>query len=108
MHHGMGNSALPTGKKKTRFEKRKEGAFLKTSTRREGALYLVFFCNGLDKPSSQAARAASSLLSKTIGLKSSTNNYYDVLKVVNGKAEYLCMISKSNAREWWGSVPLAL
>ena len=44
---------------------------------------------------------------ETVSLKSSNDSYYDLLNVVNGKVEYLRMISKSNAREWLGSTPLA-
>ena len=43
-----------------------------------------------------------------VSLKSSSDSYYDLLKVVNKKVEYLRMISKSNAREWWDSAPLDL
>ena len=80
----MEKFCLPTGKEKTRFKEIKEEVLLKTSSRRVGALYLVFSCNVLDidKLSAQAACAASSLL-ETINLKSSNDSYHDLLKVVN-------------------------
>ena len=53
--NGRENSALPTDKEKTRFKETKEEPFCKTSTRSVRALYLVFFCHSLDKPSAQAA-----------------------------------------------------
>ena len=55
MHYGLENFALTTGKEMTQFKEIKQEELLKTSTRRLGALYLVFPFNGLDKLSAQAA-----------------------------------------------------
>ena len=54
MHYEMENSAMLTGKEKTRFKETKEEAFLKTSTHCVGVLYLVLSCNGVDKPAQAA------------------------------------------------------
>ena len=98
---------IPCPLVKRTHDSKKQMRFLKTSERRVGAVAHAFSCNGPHKPSTEAASAASSPL-ETISLKSSNNSNYDLLKVVNKKAEYPSMITKSNARQWWESTPLVL
>ena len=45
---------------------------------------------------------------ETNSLKSYNDSFCDLLKVANEKVEYLCVILKSIASEWWGSASLAL
>ena len=98
------NFGFPNGDEKTRSKETKGEAFFKSSTCRVDAPNLLSF----NVPINILPLWHEQPLLEIIGFKSSNDAYYDLLKVANEKVEYLCMISKSNDREWWGSAPLVL